>query len=214
MKLQQILRYDKVFNERFFLLSKNQNNNKLIFEISGSTSNIYKVQIYESSKKIFCNCPDSKKWAKMYNVACKHICFLLIKVFKLNNNDLEYFYENLVLNDINLYNIVLEYNNINFSNNEQYINSDFLEKFKTLDNLKQEIVLKEDYNKDCCICFDNLENLENIKDTNNNIQCKICLIIIHKSCLNKWFNMNNNNCPHCRSIINTDNNSYYKNLLN
>ena len=59
-KGQQILRLDKVYNEDFYLLDKYQEDNKYIFKICGSTKNIYEVKLYLNSKRIFCNCPDSK----------------------------------------------------------------------------------------------------------------------------------------------------------
>ena len=40
------------------------------------------VTIYENSRKLFCTCPDAKSWAKKHKCLCKHICFLLFKVFK------------------------------------------------------------------------------------------------------------------------------------
>ena len=78
---QQLLRLDKIYNEDFFLLDKYQDDNKLIFKICGSTKNIYEVKLYLISKRIYCNCPDSKSWARKYGVICKHSCFVLFKVF-------------------------------------------------------------------------------------------------------------------------------------
>jgi hypothetical protein len=211
MKLQQLFRHDKIYKETFFLLNKAKLDYKLTFDISGSTTNIYRVQIYLNNRKIYCNCPDSKKWAKCYNVVCKHICFLLIKVFKLNILNLNYFFENLIFNDENIESINNEYNKIDFTN-KNYINQTYLDKYKNMTkNNVNTIILKDDQldEIDCCICFDIINDLTNIKI---NKQCKTCLIIIHKECVNKWFNMGNNNCPHCRTIMTTDN-AYYKNLL-
>ena len=209
MKLEQLLRLDKACYEKFFLLNNSKNDEKLIFEICGSTKNIYKIQIYLHSKKIYCNCPDSKKWAKLHDVVCKHICFLLKKVFKLE--ELEYFYNNLIFTDNNIFDIKNKFNTINFDN-EDYINKYYLEKYKNLKNTSHtKNIIKENldkYDLTCIICYDDLENLE---DKNINVQCSTCLVIIHKSCLTKWFNMNNNTCPKCRSIINNTN-SFYKNL--
>ena len=164
-------------------------------------------KLYHNSKKVYCNCPDSKKWCKHHNVVCKHICFLLIKVFKLT--DLDYFYNNLILSDDNIIDLLKEYDNICFTNNK-YINDSYLEKYKLLKkkNLNT-IIIKENQNEDCCICFEKIIEKNNIK---LNLQCKICLNIIHKSCINKWLSIGNNTCPYCRSTL-EKNDNFYKNLL-
>ena len=61
------------------------------FDVSGSTSNIYQVKLMKSFEwnNIYCNCPDSKKWANVHGVVCKHILFVIFKVlklFKFNNS--------------------------------------------------------------------------------------------------------------------------------
>ena len=61
MKTQQYCRYNKIFSDNFYLLNKTEHPNKLSFDVSGSTSNIYNVNIYFASKMIYCNCPDAKK---------------------------------------------------------------------------------------------------------------------------------------------------------
>ena len=78
MKIQQLIRIDKIHNDSIYLLTKNNEINKYIFEICGSTKNVYKVQLYKKSKMIYCNCPDSNSYAKKYGVVCKHICFILL----------------------------------------------------------------------------------------------------------------------------------------
>ena len=60
MKIQQLIRIDKIQHEHIYLLTKNKETNKHVFEICGSTKNVYKVQLYKKSKMIYCNCPDSK----------------------------------------------------------------------------------------------------------------------------------------------------------
>ena len=74
MKIQQLIRIDKIQHEHIYLLTKNKETNKHVFEICGSTKNVYKVQLYKKSKMIYCNCPDSKSYANNYGVVCKHIC--------------------------------------------------------------------------------------------------------------------------------------------
>lgn len=206
MKYQQIIRIDKIFNEPIYLLGKNHNNNKYIFEICGSTKNIYKVQIYNLSGKIFCNCPDAKSYAKQNGVICKHACFIILKVLKISNsND---FFKTLLFNSNHLNEIKDKYNSLQFIEND-YINLEYINKFNNIDKNKnnKEIILKESFDKECPICYDELLDITNI---NFNKQCNCCLKIFHNECLNKWINLGKSNCPYCRTIIN--NNSDYQRL--
>ena len=216
MKTQQVSRYDKIFSENFYLLNKSQEYNKLCFNVSGSTSNIYKVNIYFASKMIFCNCPDAKKWAKSYGVICKHCCFVLFKILKLDIDTYQPYLERVIFTQEEIDSIKLAFENINISNNQDFINEEYIKKYKLL--LEQEkptnqntIVPKETQDTMCCICYDDFEN---ITDINKNKQCKVCQTILHKDCLNKWLRSGNNTCPYCRSIIKNTHNSYYLNLFN
>ena len=47
---QQILRFEKINSEDFFLLNKDKDDVKLIFKICGSTKNVYETKIYFKSK--------------------------------------------------------------------------------------------------------------------------------------------------------------------
>lgn len=200
MKVQQLVRIDKIYNEPIYLLTKKKEFNKYIFEICGSTKNIYKVQIYTTCKMIYCNCPDAKSYSKTYGVLCKHCCFILLKVLKLN--DSESFFNTLFLNEIQLIHIESIFNILEFKETD-YIKMDYISKFNNLKD--HNIIVKLDQELMCIICYDDLEDIEN-KNINN--QCKCCLKIFHNKCLNKWLNLGNDTCPHCRYTIKSNNNIY------
>ena len=200
MKFQQLLRIDKIYDQPIYLLKKNQEHNKFVFEVCGTTKNIYKVQIYKYSKMIFCNCPDAKSYAKQNSVVCKHCCFILLKVLKLINSD--DFFNMLLFDHKQLEFIKNEFNKLEFIENE-YIKMDYVNKFKELPEDK--IIIKKDMDSFCLICYDDLENIENKKINN---QCKYCLKIFHNKCINKWLSLGNNNCPHCRNIMKSNNYKY------
>jgi hypothetical protein len=202
MKTQQLIRLDKMFYEPIYLLSKKQEFNKYIFEVCGSTKNIYKVQIYTTSNMIYCNCPDARSYAKNSGVICKHSCFVLIKVLKLINQD-DYF-KVYILNFEQLEHINHKFNSLEFSEND-FIKMDYIDKYK---NLKDKITVNPETESICPICYDELEELEN-KQLNN--QCKCCSKIFHNNCLNKWLGFGNTTCPYCRNIIKS-NHSNYKSL--
>lgn len=198
MKYQQLIRIDKIYNEPIYLLGKKYNNNKYIFEICGSTKNIYKVNIYNLSKTIYCNCPDGKSFAKKNGIICKHSCFIILKVLKLSNTD--DFFKSLLFTFNQINEIKDKYNSLQFIEND-FIKLDYINKFKNKNNT--EIIPKENYEKECPICYDELVDITN---KNFNKQCNCCYTIFHISCLNKWINLGNSNCPFCRSII--SNNKY------
>ena len=190
-----------------YLLNKEHYTNKFVFDISGSTNNIYKVQIYFISKMIFCDCPDAKGWCKQNNIICKHCCFILIKVLKLKNYD-EYF-KSLILSDKELEYIKTCFNNLDLKNNNSFINGNYIKRFREIDfDNNGSIVLKDNYEKMCVICYDDLEDITNLT---KNKQCKCCYKIIHKKCLQKWIDMGGKTCPYCRNYIDTNNK--YKNLF-
>ena len=210
-KGQQILRLDKVYNEDFYLLDKYEEDNKCVFKICGSTKNIYEVKLYFNSKRIFCNCPDSRSWARKYNVICKHCCFVVFKVLKLNINKDEYL-DTLVFSNEQIDALKQVFSKINMNSNEDFINSVYSEKYKNIENNHNEnltIVPRDSDDEFCAICYDEFVDITN-KDENR--QCKTCMKILHKKCLEKWLKMGNQSCPYCRTPIQSQNNQY-KNLF-
>ena len=215
----QLIRYNKIHHEPLYLLDKQQIDNKLVFSVSGSTANIYKITIYENSRKLFCTCPDAKSWAKKHKCLCKHICFLLFKVFKntINKETTDLFNNlNLSLGELDL--IKDKFRGLNFNQDNEYVNQEYLDKFNKLSNdgipikelftVDKIIDTKED---DCPICYDLL------KDVKICVQCPICQNIFHDKCMNKWTQSGNETCPYCRSGIwkkfNKTNTSFYENLM-
>lgn len=211
-KGQQILRMNKIHNEDFYLLDKSNDENKFIFKICGSTKNIYEVKLYSNSKRIFCNCPDSKSWAKKYNVICKHCCFVVFKVLKLNF-DKEKYLETLIFSVPQFDALKNAFQKINMNSGEDFINTWYSEKYKNISNQEKSddgsIVPRDTDDNFCAICYDEFEEITN---KNENRQCKTCKKILHKKCLEKWINMGNKNCPYCRAVIESET-GQYKNLF-
>ena len=81
MKDEQIIRLERASREKIFLLEKSLEAHRCIFNICGTTKNVYNISVYFGSGKIFCNCPDGRGQCKRIGVFCKHICFLITKVF-------------------------------------------------------------------------------------------------------------------------------------
>lgn len=205
MKYQQLVRIDKIYNEPIYLLSKNYSNNKYVFEICGSTKNIYNVKLYNLSKTIYCNCPDGKGYVKKNGLICKHSCFILLKVLKLSKlSNTDDFFNSLLFTPEQIIEINSKYNSLEFLEND-FIKLDYINKFKNKNNTNNEIIIKENYENICPICYDELLDITNKKF---NHQCVCCHKIFHLNCLNKWLNLGKSNCPYCRTTINNNNNKY------
>ena len=79
----QKIRYKNYKKRNFYLLDIEKLPDSFKIVVSGSTSNIYEVNINESTRQIKCNCPDGKGYCHNHNTICKHSYFILFKVLKL-----------------------------------------------------------------------------------------------------------------------------------
>ena len=217
MRYQQLNRYNKIFSEKFYLLDITKNDNHYLLNVSGSTMNVYNLKLYFASKQIYCNCPDAKKWAKINNSCCKHICFVFAKICQLTYDQIEnYNFEGLELDVYNHCEKIISDITFHTNTDTDIINDDLIAKFnelKTSTEPKKDIFKCESNQKehDCPICYDKLE-----KDI---LKCPSCSNNMHKTCMEMWLNSGQNSCPYCRSqvwdrYLNKDNGQYYLNLLN
>jgi len=205
MNFEQKKRFDKVFNEEFYLL--NYENNK--FNISGSTKNVYTVNFFTCTDQnnvkkygsFYCNCPDMKNHARKNNVYCKHVCFIYRKICKFNRNE---FYNSRWLTNEEEYELINKLTQLNNGLNDPTIqNKALIDKFNNLnlnlnssnnkiDNSFTINILNKDFtDSDCPICFDNFNN-------SDNLFCQTCGNIVHKKCIKKWLERQSD-CIYCRS---------------
>jgi len=202
MKYQQLLRIDKIHNDPLYLLNIQTYSNKYEFKICGSTKNIYNIGIYIYSKTIYCNCPDGKSYAKKNGVVCKHCCFVILKVLKIP--DANTFFNILLFNDTQMDYINEKIKSLEFVEND-YINLEYVDKFKNLISKDNKMIIKKDQDTFCPICYDELLDINNKKINN---QCNCCHKIYHNACINKWISMGTNSCPYCRTDIKHTDNIY------
>ena len=220
MKPKQHERFQKLFYENHYLLKIIDSSHQINFDVSGSTSNIYQVKLMKSFEwnNIYCNCPDSKKWANVHGVVCKHILFVIFKVLKLFkfNNSLslitvepngELFLEKRKLHRDFLEVISVFIDLFNFNEETDFMKLEYVEKYHKIKDSLEKIQENKDKTslleeKDssvehCLICFEDFDKKTKLsRDINS--QCLICKTIFHKECLGKWF-LHNNTCPYCRS---------------
>jgi len=235
MKDKQHDRFQKLFYENLYLLKITDSAHEIIFNVSGSTSNIYMVKIMKSFEwnHLCCNCPDSKKWANINGVFCKHILFIIFKVLKLFSykNTLSkievseqgsLFLEKRKLHKDYIEAISVFIDLFEFKDTE-FMKLEYVERFNEIkDKFDQHLLdlhgadksltKKENGPNYCLICFDEFD-IKTQYSPEINTQCLVCKTIFHKQCINKWF-LHNNTCPYCRSPNNVDKKSNYINLFN
>ena len=223
MKYQQEKRVNRVNYEKFFLLEKKKiSDNKIVLYISGSTFNIYNVTFYPYSNKLFCNCPDSKSWAKKSDCVCKHCCFCVLKIFK-NDVNIENYFNTLQFTPDETEKILQTISSINITNlaenSDQLVDAHMLDRYKDIaDKDSQEDASRSKFklpgqknkNTECPICYDSFE--ESIQEP----KCPTCNNSFHKICIEMWLKSGQKTCPFCRSDEWNQylkNDTYYKNLI-
>ena len=238
MKPKQHERFQKLFYENHYLLKIIDSSHQINFDVSGSTNNIYQVKLMKSFEwnNIYCNCPDSKKWANVHGVVCKHILFVIFKVlklFKFNNSmstitvesNADTFLEKRKLHKDFLEVIAVFFDLFNFNEETDFMKLEYVEKYHKIkesldqieDKVSNDLNLLEEKDtgvEHCLICFEDFDK-ESRPSREINSQCLICKTIFHKDCLTKWFSYNNT-CPYCRSpsTHNTQHNTTESNYIN
>ncbi len=184
-------RLNRGIKQDLYLLNKKKTEETFIFDVAGSTANLYVITIVDNT--ITCNCPDMKR--AHYRYICKHCCFVLLKVLKLELED--EFYKKFIFDEKRMKNVNDKFTEI-IMKNAEYIDKDLIEKYnlstedgKSIDFTQNRETGDEDM---CIICFSDF-------DHNNNIQCPICRNIIHEDCMKKWLSTGASNCIYCRSSI-------------
>ena len=80
MNLDQEKRVHKAYTELFEIIDKKKDDN-VKFKVKGSSDKAYTMVIDDNIK---CNCQDSKYHTD--NLLCKHICYVLFKIYNLDSN--------------------------------------------------------------------------------------------------------------------------------
>ena len=205
-------RFYRIFSDNFYLLDILKYPESTKFFISGSSKNVYTVTIFDN-KKMSCNCPDMKSWAKESDCICKHCCFVLFRVLDLkdyysNNkinffNDLEFDDDEYEFIEKKMLGLISKFVTTN-SDNNNIVNIDLIKKYNKIKELqvddgKEKYEVKNYTNNDiendtCPICFLEIGKEEIVR-------CPCCNNVIHKECMEKWLRMGKSNCVYCRSDV-------------
>lgn len=199
---EQKKRLKKAFGEPLYLLEASFPDPEYHFRIVGSTKNVYLIKI-DDEGKISCDCPDFSTYCVKNRCICKHCCFVISKVGKLNNES----YYKPGSKPIELADKQKIYNNCTMA----HIDKSLLDKYNALrvkecdsDTIEEKDLSSEQEHSiddllngetDCPICFSEL------KDDNGTISlcsnCPQCNKYLHTDCILKWLNYNSS-CVFCR----------------
>jgi len=208
MNYDQKKRFNSISYQRFYLLNIEKQPDLFILSIAGSSRNIYKVTVNEVEKTIHCDCPDHRSWAKKYNCACKHCCFVMFKVCKDTITETSDFFTNLKFNDedyeklgTKLMEKFMFFNSHQFLHQtvevDETIDLQLLDKFQQIqigESEKPFEPTKELQTEDQCpICFVQFEEEE------EKVGCPQCKNTLHKECMEQWLRSGNQTCVYCRS---------------
>tara|TARA_Y100000991_G_C21923236_1_gene327456 strand:+ start:293 stop:967 length:675 start_codon:yes stop_codon:yes gene_type:complete len=190
----------KGINEDIKLIYYLKNKEAYIFYILGTTDYIYKVSISKNYQR--CNCEDYYK-----SKFCKHICFVLFKLFRLYKIDLSKFTIKFIYKDKLIETSLFDKRQfpeqdwslfkLKFFNIDRYLNSKVVNKkmFTNFNNFYNQfhflVNSKICNGNECVICYDKIDN---------GLKCPVCKNTCHTKCLMDWFNKTDvKKCPTCRS---------------
>lgn len=155
--------------QKIYLVNRNVDDQAAKFNVMGTTGNIYEVKLSGSPT---CTCPD---FCQRQN-RCKHIFFMLAKIFNVNNPHQEKFTKEEILQYIT-----------NYKTNIAKYNIKYDVKANCID------VGVRGTDDDCCICLDGVLNGEPY------VYCKeICGRCVHADCYNMVVKKTSK-CPYCSS---------------
>lgn len=194
LSFQQQKRIQRLNKERHYLLDISKSDTLVTYAVSGSTGNVYMVTIHlnpmDTEIGITCNCPDTNNQALQYNCLCKHCCFVLLKVLKLNEDS---FYtalkEKHISVDTMTETICCETSQV------EYYDPEYRERYLQMKGSITEFTMihKDLTKEECPVCFDSFIN-------DSAVSCPCCRNSIHNECMERWL-QNHDTCVLCRSDV-------------
>jgi hypothetical protein len=185
---EQNQRLWKGLHESFFILEVTTANDVIEVKISGSQRHVYTVKVDEK-RNVSCNCPDLR--SKALRLWCKHICFILFKVAKVDQqkaND-----RTIDDSDKDALGQTLK----KCWTTATYVNEDLVKAFNSL-NVTTTARNAGDM---CPICFEDL-------GSKNIVICATCKNGLHQKCASKWFT-HSKACVFCRTQQESHNGTIY-----
>lgn len=151
----------------------------------------YEIKVYKNSDKgtFWCNCPDHKFNSTKKGTVCKHITFIVCKVYKYLKLS---FFDNKTLPDDDVDKLI------------EKLKSDSLWKDKAIAKKQKKITLEsfKEFTKEleeedlCPVCYDELYEA----DKAELLTCPQCCNYVHNECMEVWLERRDT-CVYCKDDI-------------
>lgn len=192
---EQSKRINKAINEPIFLLDVNELSGGIEFMICGNTRHVYTVNVVSGASVpcFTCNCPDWLIHCRRHKCLCKHVSFVLLKVFRQVDCNIfinpDYDTIKLIYDAQKRSNVRIGANVICSELSHAYYNKlDETVRAKTF-----EVSTEYSGIEDCPICFNIMDAVQTCK------QCPTCRKLIHTACIERWLSYGTSTCVYCRS---------------
>jgi hypothetical protein len=80
---RQFDRFKRIYDQPFYVLDAAVDEGGLRFTVSGSMRDAYKMTISRATGLVWCACIDASTACRAHGMVCKHVCFLLYRVLRL-----------------------------------------------------------------------------------------------------------------------------------
>lgn len=165
------------------------------WKISGSTRNVYTITLHPTRHRMFCDCPDMRSHAARHRVVCKHILFVLMKVARFTEANLQSYFGSLVLSPEQEAGIQEAMGR--GVHDRGVVDDMLLERFQkmtvTAVTVKEQALDARPISEtdECPICYDVLLNETRLD------HCRACRNSFHDECMKKWMQYKTT-CAYCR----------------
>jgi hypothetical protein len=190
----QFERFKKMFHEPFYLLGHGFQDENINLTVSGSKTTNYNVRIFANGT-FGCNCKDQLMTCKRQGMLCKHICFVIFRVFRLTSHVEEVFRTNKIsLEKVQDLKLILE-SPMEYTN--ESMSKAATDALCYLVSRHRDFTIIKRRQDDCPICYDSLEDGDATL-----LGCPDCGNAVHKVCMERWLqHAPAKTCVMCRSSV-------------